>query len=335
MRTAVFGVMLVAACADDPLAPRTLHFGPYSMEPGEEQLGLCVSATLHNEEPIFVRQVELQTGQGFHHSNWFFVPDFMLDGPDGTWDCRDRDFSEPVAASFGGVLFAQSTQSTHEIQAFPDGAAIRIPVHSKIVGGIHLLDATDEPLDVPLAITITPTAERDVTTLLAGTSFEDQALAIPPHAQSRFTVQCDLGPKSQELLGHPPDFSFYYALPHYHTLGTGLTMEAIGDDGSVETIFTTAQRVGDALGGKIDPPFQLAGRKLRFSCSYDNQGDDTIVWGFGGEEMCVFLTFTDSTYSWTGGALTPDTPGDGVPDGNGVVQFTHDCQVIAADAEHP
>jgi hypothetical protein len=188
---------------------------------------------------------------------------------------------------------------------------------------------------VPLAITITPTAERDVTTLLAGTSFEDQALAILPHAQSRFTVQCDLGPKSQELLGHPPDFSFYYALPHYHTLGTGLTMEAIADDGSVETIFTTAQRVGDALGGKIDPPFQLAGRKLRFSCSYDNPGDDTIVWGFGGEEMCVFLTFTDSTYSWTGGALTPDTPGDGVPDGSGVVQFTHDCQVIAADAEHP
>jgi len=335
MRTVALGVMLIAACADDPLAPRTFHFGPYSIQPGEERLGDCVSVTLHNEAPIFVHQVELDTGTGFHHSNWFFAPESFAEGPDGTWTCADRNFFGPVAAAFGGVLFAQSTQATHEVQTFPAGAATYIPAHSKILASIHLLNSTDAPLNVPLSITVTPMAEKDVTTRLAATSFEDEALAIPPHATSRFSVECDFGPKYQELFGRAPDFALYYALPHYHALGTGLTMEAIAGDGTAETIFTTAQRIGDALGGTIDPAFQMAGRsKLRFSCSYDNPGDSTITWGYGGQEMCVFLTFTDSSYSFTGGALTPDVPGPGVVDANGVVQFTHDCQVIAQDATH-
>jgi len=335
MRTAVLGAMLVAACGDNLLEPRTFHFGPYKLEPGEELLGECVSATLHNDAPIYVSQVELDTATGFHHSNWFFLPDFMLDGPDGSWRCADRGYAQEVAAAFGGVLFAQSTQATHEVQAFPPGAATRIPAHSKIVAGIHLLNSTDSTLEVPLAITVTPIAESEVTTLLSATSFEDQALAIPPRAASQFTVECDIGPKYQELFGRAPDFSFYYALPHYHELGTGLTIEVIAADGTAETLFSTAHRIGDALGGTLDPPFAMAGRsKLRFSCSYDNPSDATITWGYGGQEMCVFLTFTDSTYSFTGGALTPDSPGTGVVDANGVVQFTHDCQVIAVDATH-
>ena len=67
----------------------------------------------------------------------------------------------------------------------------------------------------------------DVKKLLAGISFENQALALPAHMQSRFSVECDIATKHEMLFGREPDFNIYYALAHYHTLGTKLTIEAM------------------------------------------------------------------------------------------------------------
>ena len=152
---------------------------------------------------------------------------------------------------------------------------------------------------------------------------------------SRFAVtECDLAKRHQEILGRPPDFSIYYGLAHYHALGTGLTIEAVRDDGTAATIFSTSQQIGSPLGGAIDPPFSITGfSKLRFACSFDNPRDAVVGWGTGDQEMCVFLAYTDSRYSWAGGAILQDPPGPGVDLGS-FVEFTHGCDVYGVDAVH-
>ena len=156
---------------------------------------------------------------------------------------------------------------------------------------------------------------------------------MPPHARSRFTSQCDLGPKHQELLGRAPDFHIYYSLAHYHALGTGLTIDALQPDGTPDTVFTTTTRVGDALGGTLDPAFTMAGHSaIRFSCDFDNPRDSVVRWGYGDQEMCVFLAFTDSPYVWGAGVDSSD-PGPPVDD-QGVASFFKPCTVIAVDGSH-
>jgi hypothetical protein len=332
-------VMVVAAACGtdpDPTAPRTFTFGPYALSPGQELTDLCASTTLHNDQPIFVNSVELEAATGIHHSNWFWVPEFMYPGDDGPWSCAERGYNEGIAGLKGGVLFAMSTQATHETQAFPAGAAIQIPPHSKIVAGLHLLNAGDSRLEVPLALTLRPIAQSEVTHVLAALSFENESIALPPHAKSRFTVECDLEPRHEALFGRPVDFKLYYALPHYHALGIGETFEAIRDDGTADTIWETASRIGDRLGGTIDPPFDMTGHgKLRFDCEFDNPRDTTVGWGVGDQEMCIIVAYTDSTYTWGGGVVTPDDPGSGVMGVDGVVDFTAPaCQVLVSDAEH-
>jgi hypothetical protein len=148
-------VLVVAACGSDPAVapePRTFEFGPYPLAAGQEINSQCVSAALGNEEPLYINSVELTTGPGFHHSNWFWVPEEIFSGPDGTWKCSDRQYDEANAGIYGGVLFAQSTQAQHEVQAFPTGAAIVIPPHARIVAGTHLLNTGDEDLSVPLTL---------------------------------------------------------------------------------------------------------------------------------------------------------------------------------------
>ncbi len=323
----------VSACAKDDV-PGRYPFGPFDLAPSQEVVGSCVQISLHNSEALYVQSVELTTGPGFHHSNWLFVPDTAFPGSDGTFSCDERGYNEGIAATLGGVLFAQSTQLSHEIQAFPAGVAVRIPPQSKLIAQIHLLNAQDVALHLTPTIQLTTVAESEVKTLLSAISFEDDALALPSHAQSRFSVECDLAPLYQQQFQREPDFKMYYGLAHYHTLGIGLQLEAVKPDGTAAMVFTTAHRVGDTLGGPIDPSFDMTGyTRLRMTCDYFNPRDTVVGWGVGDQEMCVFLAFSDSKANWAGGAVTTD-PGPPTIGSDGVVSFSQSCAVLALPADN-
>ncbi len=325
----LLGLILGACGSTDPVGdPQTFEFGPYALSAGQEINNQCVSVTLGNDAPIYVSAVELTTGEGFHHSNWFTVPETMFDGPDGTWRCAERGYDEAIAGIAGGVLFAQSTQATHEVQAFPPGVAIIIPAHSRIVAGTHLLNTGDEDLSVALSLTITPVAKPP--TILSAMSFTNESITLPPHRASRMTMECDIGAAFRAREGRDIDFAFHYALAHYHELGTGITVEALRTDGTAATIYETTQRIGDALGGAIDG-FSMAGfAKIRFSCNFDNPRDTAVRWGVGDQEMCTFLAFTDSDWTWGGGALNRNEIPTIVDQGDHV-EYTYPCDVISSE----
>ena len=110
-------VAVVASCGTDKMVvpgpstdPVTYPFGPYDLAAHTEVTDDCVQITLGNTDAIYVNAVELTTGPGFHHSNWFYVPEHTFAGDDGTFSCKSRNFDQAVAAIQGGVFFAQSTQ---------------------------------------------------------------------------------------------------------------------------------------------------------------------------------------------------------------------------------
>lgn len=328
---------LVAACSSspepDPYAKQTHAFGSIAIAANSEDTEKCVSITLDNDEPLYINQVELTTGPGFHHSNWLFVPEHSFAGPDGVWTCDDRNYDQVAAGILGGVFFAQSTQTPHEVQQLPAGVAIKLPAKSKLVAQIHLLNYGDEDLTLEPTMAFTPIPEADATTIMRSFAFEYHPLGLPPGRQSRFSVECDLGTRHQEAFGRPMDFKLYYALAHYHEWGTGLTIEAVRGDGTASTIYTTTTAIGDTLGGVIDPPFDMTGfAKLRLTCDYYNDTANTIRYGNGGGEMCIFNAFSDSTHTWAGGALDNGDPGTPT-DLNGVMSFTRNCQVYSVDGE--
>jgi hypothetical protein len=342
MRTVAILALAAAACGDgtdEPTEPEQLEgeitydFGPFTIAPNQEVNDSCIQITLHNETYVNVNVVELTTGPGFHHSNWFFVPDRDFAGPDGTFVCDDRGFDQALAAIKGGVFFAQSTQSPHEIQSFPPGVAVRIPPKHKLVAQIHLLNASDNPLQLSPNVKATYLKDKDVVTRLAGLSFQNAALALPPNMNSRFSVECDLTEAHVRAFGRNPDFKIYYALAHYHELGTGLSVEAVKTTGEKTTIYNTRASVGDSLGGRIDPVFDLTGyAKVRLTCDFYNPRAQVVGWGVGDQEMCVFLAFTDSTYHFGGGVLEEGAPQRPMMVGN-TMTYENDCVIFSQDAD--
>lgn len=316
------------ACAPLPGEPLVHAFDEFTTGPGEEVKGLCQSWTLGNDTDLWVNAVELVQDAQSHHSNWTFVPEDQFDGPDGVWPCQDRGYDQLSAAVVGGVLYAQSTQAAREVQKFPDGAVVRIPARSRIIGDIHLLNVGQEPVTGHVELAIYAIPEGDVRVKLAPFHMTYEALAIPPRTRSRFEGTCstdDLG-----LDGGEP-FSLYYVLPHTHALGRRFFFDPMDGEGDDELLFDVEGFNGEARGRAYDPPIEMGGATgLRFGCEFDNPRDETVTWGFGDLEMCEMLGFIEAPFAFESRIeeAVPAGEVDGMP------VFTGACDTLVVPWDH-
>ncbi len=313
-------------------------FDPQMIDVAEESWNVCQSWVLGNEEPIYVRKIRQTNDGGWHHSNWFFVPEAAYaptpgEGPDakleGTWDCRDRGFREYLAAAAGGVFFAQSTQTLTELQAFPEGSALEIPARSVIVGSTHLLNITAAPLQTAMTMEVELADKEDVDIRLTPFSFAIGDLNIPAQVdgvptESRTSLECDLSQAFQDYLQEDVvDYSIYYVLGHYHAWGNYFNLSFVHDDGTRDTIFEIKNSIGEPLGSVIDPPMKNNGAtRLRSECGFLNNTDETLRRGLQYGEMCDFLAYTDSNLKIGTGGATSHPMGQ---DEEGRYLFEVDC----------
>jgi hypothetical protein len=300
-------------------------FADFTIKAGTEVKGLCQSWTLHNKEDLWVNAVELLQSESSHHSNWTFVPDDKFTGPDGVWDCDERNYSQLSAAVSGGVIYAQSTQAVHEVQKFPNGAAVRIPRYSRIIGDVHLLNTTADDITGNAELTLYTLKESEVAIKLAPFHFTYEGLEIPPHADSRFRGECALDSKFTAT-GNPFKMDIYFVLPHYHALGKAFFLDTIGGAKDGERIFEVGAYDGEAHGKNYDPPYSLTDATgLAFGCDFTNPRNETIHYGLGDQEMCEMLGFADSKVAFEARVDSAEAAGS---DGSTQV-FTGPCSAIA------
>lgn len=310
------------ACEAIGGASEAHDFEDFTVQSGEEILGLCQSWTLDNATELWVNAVELSQDVVSHHSNWTFVPADQFDGPDGVWPCKERGYSQFTAAIEGGVLYAQSTQAEREVQKFPAGAAVRIPPYARIIGDVHLLNTTDKPVTGHVRLGVYTLAVEEVTVKLVPFHLTYQGLAIPPHATSRFTGECKVAAQYPDGF----DLKVYYTLPHTHSLATRFFLDILGGDHEGQSLLDVRGFNTDAHGRAFDPPIDMSDALgFRFGCEYNNPRADEVGWGFGDQEMCEVLGFADTSMAFDSSVE------EAQPDGEeGAVQrFTGACNTLA------
>ncbi len=343
MRTVISAAaaLLLASCSGDPApaatdaAPATdaaadappvdthaqtlsHRAGPWEIPAGGERTDLCESWTLHNDEPLYVNTVEMAAVAGMHHSNWFFVPDNVFDGPDGSWRCRDRGFDQGAAAALGGVFFAQSTQATREAQRFPAGTAFVVPPHARVIGALHMLNTSGAARSIDLTLTVRTLARSEVRTRLSPFYLEYGPLDLVPHGRSQFDVECPLDERARQVTGAPLAMRFFYGLAHYHELGTSMRVTVLGGPMDGRALYENDARLGDSWARTMEPAVDISGATgLKLTCVYDNPSSRNVRYGNGDGEMCIWFGFTDSAFQWAarapiGGAHTRGETRDGV-----------------------
>ncbi|MEM9453131.1 MAG: hypothetical protein AAGF11_03070 [Myxococcota bacterium] len=278
----------------------THSFGLYSLAPLEE-LQPCIQWTLHNEAPVYVQAVTMVNDGGFHHSNWFIVPEGVYVGEggqdeDGFFVCSERGFSELNAAFNGTVLAAQSTQSRYERMELPEGVVVKVPPHYKIIAGAHLLNLAEAELDTELRVSLDIVHPRDVDVVAVPFRLSYYDLAIPPFTEVRYSAACNFSNAYESAADEPLDLKLYHVLPHYHYLGNYFDLSVLGGPTDGQSVYRLEGFNADANGQAYAQPVDLSGAEgFRFSCGYDNWTDQTIGWGIGSQEMCVMLGLADSS----------------------------------------
>lgn len=308
-----------------PAYSPTHTFPAIAVAPGDDIQNVCQSWTLNNPEPLWVSAVVMDADEGWHHSNWMFVPETEFEGPDGTWPCTERSFNEISGALAGGaVFFAQSTQSTHEEMRFPAGAAYQIPPYSRVIGSVHLINFGAAPLSSALTFTIESLPAGEVTTPLYPLAIDNRGIRVGPRSASSSVTECDFA----TFRGGMIDWSIYYVLPHYHAFATGWTLEVMGGPRDGEVVYSTSLDIGDPLGAALEPPLDLSGATgLRMRCEYMNTTDTEVGYGaLASDEMCVMLAYTTAGVALAGQATT-ESGTRTLPDGS--EEITSDCFEIS------
>lgn len=276
---------------DAEASARVVHaITPFALE-GSEETMTCYSWTVDNDAPLYVQAVDFQNGGSFHHSNWFVVPEDVYPGEDGFWPCAERDFQNVSAALAGTVLFAQSTQAQQESMAFADGASIRIPARSKIVAGVHLLNLGPDPRETAAWLSLNVIHPALVETVLSPFMLSYFDLSIPPLSRATFSAGC-----SGEAFWTIEEFELHYILPHYHRTGISAKMTMF-ENGQENVVLDHTGFGASPMGRSFDPPIAFDGLgAMEFWCGYDNPHDETLSWGVGINEMCVFLGFANTSH---------------------------------------
>lgn len=334
-RAWLLGVVVVTGCGSNPCDPTTesctyeADVSTLTVTAGMEDEDTCQSWTLNNPTELWVNAISQSNEGGYHHANWFFVPDDQYKLPDGTWSCSANQFGELIAALQGGYLFALSTQSQTETQTLPEGSAIRIPPYSRIIGSSHLLNATDDDVTTTMHLAIKTVPPSQVSAKLAPARISYHDLTIEPGTKSSFTTECDLAKAYDDVWHRPLAYKLYYTLVHYHQLGRYQQLEIMGGPRDGEVILRH-DGFGDNAGHAIDPPLDLAAAGatgLRLTCGYDNPRAAQVGWGIGDQEMCVMAlqAVTDIGYDAdvvaNSGAVTGTV--------NGEVQHAGPCSMTA------
>lgn len=279
----------------DALPPIVVTTDETELAPGDELVGVCQTFSLGNVDPIFVRAVTFEASPGVHHSDWSSYDEDAVNGPDGSADCMTFEgFGVTTDSSKHAFLFSQSTQSTRETQDFGDGAALRIPPHSKLLVSYHLQNPTADRLKTRLTASLQPARPEEVTTRLVAGGGLIGILAVPPLSRSRFHADC--------TFDGPPSFKTYFMLPHYHQRGRGMRLELLGGSRDGEVVWQNEGTIGEALGARIAPAVDVTGSTgFRFTCLYDNTTTETLACGASpSQEMCSFFVHTDAPRQFYG-----------------------------------
>jgi hypothetical protein len=305
------------------------------LAPGFEDTDRCVTWTLANPEELWVQSLTLENQGGYHHSIWFHVPDHLYAVADGAHACTDLGFDTvneiadlATIAVAGGVLYAQSTQSRAETQAFAEGVAIRVAPYSRILAETHVFNPGDREVSSDLRLSLTSIPRAEVAVELVPIAFDYRDLHVTGHARSAFLATCDVAGLYQEIVGAPLRLDLHYVLPHYHEQGTRLTLALAGGPRDGEELFRKDGFSAEPIGRLFDPPLALGDSGLagfRFGCQYDNPGDAELTYGFAEGEMCSLLGFADTDMTF--GGLVDLGHGAFVGDEGGVLVHEGTCDV--------
>jgi hypothetical protein len=269
---------LASGCSDDATTPRGVDIPPpsYGVQlrtprfpvPAGEEVQHCYWFKLPSDVDLEVVAFQIRYLEGSHHMNLFQT---------------DQDFDDHDAPCFTGVFSPMGTNGYDLIVGsqtgnfdwkLPDGVAFKLKARRQLMLQTHYVNAkTQAAPDGVGQVTVNLVAEKDTSKIRAhmGTMFANNVnVRIPPRASRAFTTSCTL----------PNDAHVAALTGHFHSRGKVFSVN-LSPDGRTANEEIYRSRAWD------EPPFRVldtprfipGGGGLQYTCEFQNNGDEEIVFG--------------------------------------------------------
>ncbi len=256
---------------------------PTTLAPGEERFACYIFPLEISGPSNIVGGASLTIQAGMHHGNVTTRPQTGA----GLRKCPPKDSglnSGSDVAAGGTVVFGSSTQLVgSEWQTFPPGMGYRVKTSHEIVARLHYLNASSKPITVAPKYQWYTIDESSLKTELGPFLWTYTGFAIPPHVAQTVTGSCTF----------PHPMHLVNLLPHMHKLGTHFSAGYLGGplDGK-SFLESPGYDPDNGVLVQYDPAVDLGlGDGARFSCTWNNTFDKTIVEGVGDDEMCMMFGY--------------------------------------------
>jgi hypothetical protein len=251
----------------------------WKIEPGVETY-FCGYRTL--TEDLYVSDFRPVMPKGTHHVVIGYQDPAVPDGIVPVVEGVGPSPSACTGFTFGDVMAFGAGVGTDKL-AMPEGVAVKIPAGKQLVFGLHLLNASAEPLSGHSGIDgVTPDPSKVVSEaeiVIAAVL----SLDIPPGKGITQSGTCTM----------VADTTVFAVLPHMHRTGVHITATAAPADAGVVPLLDTKYVFTDQEYRMVDPLPLRRGDKINLTCTYDNPGPDTLKFGESTtkNEMCLALAY--------------------------------------------
>jgi hypothetical protein len=254
-----------------PSGGQQLASTSYQLAPGQE-IYMCYQFYSPSDKPLAITHVDTISMAGIHHMALYQT--YEVQEPNAPHECMVliKDTWLPVFVSATG---------SHDLQ-LPDGTGFIIQPKTQYVLQIHMLNATEQPLDIRGGINLTyadPTGLQPAGIYAIG----NQEINIPAGATD-YTVSepCMTG----------KTLNIFAVLPHMHELGTEFDVTLQQQGGSATPWYTVDPWV---FGNQpvapmtyVSPPTDM----WNVTCHWDNPTNAPVTYGESTtNEMCYFVFF--------------------------------------------
>jgi hypothetical protein len=277
-------IVLACACTSsddpplDPLPPANgvqLTTSPsYKLAPGQETY-MCYQFYSPKDKAVAITNVDTISMVGIHHMALFQAGFGVLE-PNAPHPCPD------LIKTTWLPIFVSGTGS-HEL-ALPEGTGFIIQPNTQYILQLHLLNATDNDLDIRAGINLT--YSDDASSLIPAGIFAigTQSINIPPNTTNyQLSESCPMGQKR----------NVFAVFPHMHYLGTEMDVVLQpGGAGSGSPFYTIDPWV---FGSQPVTPITYVSQPsdvMTVTCHWNNPGSSPVVYGeLSTNEMCYFIMF--------------------------------------------
>jgi hypothetical protein len=239
----------------------------------------CIYAQLPEDRGVVnVDHVESHYTPGSHHllayrSNLTSIPE---EAP-GVWDCGDGLWQINMRGSY---YEAQRPDEEHKL---PKGIAHKFQPGEVLIIQAHYINPTDKELAAHVEMTLHPTDPKGIEQEAGTIFFNNINILVPAHGTAKSNMRCEL----------PTDIQLALLWSHMHERGVHFVVET-DDEAAAKALGTLYEEDDwaepDQRAYPNDSSAVLhAGSHINFSCTFENPGDATYVFGNSAHdnEMCI------------------------------------------------